>query len=476
MGQSQSRTASKAQPASRDSVIMGKRVTAPSSTADTMPPSATNTPPTLTFASVRSQLKHLTSSFTPAAVDAVKRGDESAVAQFAALHSQLAALYNNTQLPDEYEVRVHELWSRAETLRTAMNVASGLKERGTVAVSEMEGEDERDRRRQQARRRVGEVAEADRQQRRQAVELQKMAARRDAQQTKARSKKASKQSRRKKRKAELESESEDEMEEEDESEGEETDEEKKRESETVRTAQLMAATRTVDRAKDGEWEDEEEEKEAPQPAAKRLKSATSSARVTRTSGKKSSEFDTPKAKQSPLPTPPPAPTPTKPTSTTATPKTYTRSPVSVAAKDVEPAAVNTAQPTRRSPRKAPQLSAGSVDKATRQRPATPSIAAAATPSAQRKSSVTHAAAEHSDERALKPQRAERTRPAAAASKLNLTRLTAKMTPERQKAAQRREQAVAKEAPGPGVGRSGKRRRSAVTVRGEERDIYDVFDA
>ena len=66
-----------------------------------------------------------------------------------------------------------------------------LKERGGVAVSEMEGEDERHRRRQQVMRRVCEAQEAYKQQRRQAVELQRMAARHAAEQSKATSEKAS---------------------------------------------------------------------------------------------------------------------------------------------------------------------------------------------------------------------------------------------------------------------------------------------
>ena len=52
----------------------------------------------------------------------------------------------------------------------------------------MEGEDERDRQREQARTRVEEVEQNDRQQRKKAIELQKLAARRAAEQTAARSK------------------------------------------------------------------------------------------------------------------------------------------------------------------------------------------------------------------------------------------------------------------------------------------------
>ena len=124
MGQLQSHTASSGQPANQSTSTMGKRVTAPSATADTHPTPTFSTPPTLNLSAIRTQLKHLSSSLTPTLVDAIKRRDEAAIAQFEALHSQLSALYNHPSLPDEYEVRVHELWNRAETLRTAVNVVS----------------------------------------------------------------------------------------------------------------------------------------------------------------------------------------------------------------------------------------------------------------------------------------------------------------------------------------------------------------
>ena len=483
MGQSLSQAASSGQLANRST--MGKRITAPNTTADTQPTSTTTTLPTLTPTAIRTQLKQLTTSLTPSLVDSIKRRDEAAIAQFEALHSQLSALYNNPSLPDEYEVRVHELWNRAETLRTAVNVVEGLKERGKVAVIEMDGEGERDKLREQARARVEEVEGEDRQQRKRAVELQKLAARRAAEQSAARSKQsklagrvrkvrkngASNKPQHKQRKAVSDDEDdddEDDAEEDDARDAEQQVEDSDRGAARIGLVQLVAATSA----------DDVEEEETLPPPTKKTKVSPRTSQVTRGSRQqqRDSQSATKPVKSSTPQRAPPPRTPTL-TATSPMPKTYTRMTATVT-----PAAAQPTPIVRSSPHRL-QSTLRSADKATQPATAdsfiTPAAAAATTaaagtPSKHKKAKQSHAADGDRDQQRVEQQRLTGAKPpTAAASRLNLTRLTAAMTPERKKPAQQQQQV---EQPGPGVGRTGKRRRSAAMVREEQYDVYDTFDA
>ena len=496
MGQSLSHTSGAA--ASRIITTMGKRITAPANTAETQSAHTATSTATLSPAAIRTQLKHVTAALNPQLVDAIKRRDEAAIGQFEALHSQLSALYSSPSLPDEYEVRVHELWRKAETLRTAMNVVEGLKERGRVQgrvdVGDMEGEDERDKQREQARMRVEEVEEQDRQQRRRSIELQKLAARRAAERKTANLRqskltgKVSKarkngpttnrpQLQQKKRKAAVEEE-----EEEDDAEAEKLDSDVRKQllsdgaAAGKRVAQLVAALEADDGKKD------EETHGLPSPKKSKPTSRFTRTPLSNDVQQSGSQSVSKAAKQTTIEQPLSLSAPTLASTADSMPKTYTRMSAAVNTTAATPNKDTTsARPVRQSPRKQPAPSLHSTENAIP--PAatdsfvTP-VGTGGTTSKHKQATAAHAANEDSGKLGLEQRRPSALKPPSVANQFNLSRVTAAMTPERKKAQQRLSQqqqaAEVKEMAGPGVGRTGKRRRSAMVAREREQDIYDTF--
>ena len=489
MGQSQSHTASRGQPASHNSTTaMGKRITAPNAAADAQSTATSTPPPTLQPSDIRSQLKQLTASLTPSLIDAIKRRDEAAIAQFESLHSQLSALYSNPSLPDEFEVRVHELWNKAETLRTAMNVVAGLKERGKVEVSEMEGEDERDKKKEQGRARVEQVEREDREQRKKAIELQKLALRRAEEQRAARSKQskltgrvtkarrggATNKPQQRRRKVLVEDEDE-----EDDAEEEEQDSEPHVNSNST-AAVTDGMTGLVAAAREDEH-DVDDEEDAPLPPTKKTKTTPRSTRATQASGasQKDSQSASRTTKQSTPAQSPSLRTSTLTPTSAPTPRTYTRTSLAATTGATAKKPTQLAQPARKSPRKPALPALRSADRAIQPLTADSFVtpAAPATAHKHKKAAYGHTAGRDSDDHDIEEQRAI-PKSTAHVSRLNLTRVTAAMTPERKKAQQIQQQkdhAEEKQVAGPGVGRTGKRRQGPTVVREEQHDIYDTFD-